>query len=601
MLNAIAANIVLLASLTGFGMTLERFFPESFCLADRLGMILLVGLGISGTLLFDLGQFRFSRTVALAVVGLGIVACAALLRRRSVFRGRSFRTLRAPLWPALIVGCVLAVTGVAGLAKPTGDLRNDSIAYHYLGPKVWLRDGAIRPVIDQPYTAFPALVESSYGALMSLGGSRAPALFALTGLLALLLISGGLASRLGARPAAAWWAAALVATMPAVYRGSFDGFIDAIYAAFVLCAARIGFDARNMGEYAVFGALCGFAMGTKYTGIIAVALIWGLMVIAIVRDKDRTARLPALERLALACCVAIVIAVPAYARNWVVLGSPIYPPPPGVAHVFRVQYMSAKAIEGFHRYIWMRGRGMGRSLSSFLLLPFNLTYHTADFNGAGGIGLAPLALAPFGVFAAWRERFAKRLLMLAVLLTGAWFVTEQESRFLIDVYVIFAVFAALGISHVFSLEPRFGRALTFAVLICSVTYGLFMIGVARADELHAVVSPSYARQRDRTEIPFIQSFDYLNTHPSVTKVLVPDLSVPTYYCDKDYLKPIGIFGTESVRDPNELITDVERMSRLHISHVLDVRGDGSEFHIPEDLPGLTLVFERPDQRVYRVQ
>src|ERR1700676_4883799 len=41
------------------------------------------------------------------------------------------------------------------------------------------------------------------------------------------------------------------------------------YAAFVLAAARIGFDSEGKKQWAIFGVFCGLAMGTKYTGLLA--------------------------------------------------------------------------------------------------------------------------------------------------------------------------------------------------------------------------------------------------------------------------------------------------------------------------------------------
>jgi hypothetical protein len=77
--------------------------------------------------------------------------------------------------------------------------------------------------------------------------------------------------------------------------------------------------------------------------------------------------------------------------------------------------MSAGAISAFHAYIRQRGAGLGRSFGAFLLLPFNLTFHTSNFHGAGGIGLCPLALAPLGILAS-RKNAARVLVLLMFLL-----------------------------------------------------------------------------------------------------------------------------------------------------------------------------------------
>ena len=99
--------------------------------------------------------------------------------------------------------------------------------------------------------------------------------------------------------------------------------------------------------------------------------------------------------------MACAIASPFYIRNWILLGSPIYPPSPaGAIGFLHAKYFQPNGLTAFYAAEIYRGAGRGRSLLQFLLLPFNLTYHTADFNGAGGIGLTLLAFAPLGLIAA---------------------------------------------------------------------------------------------------------------------------------------------------------------------------------------------------------
>ena len=101
-----------------------------------------------------------------------------------------------------------------------------------------------------------------------------PELFAFFGIGALLLrVAYGFAIRLGLDEKAAWWAVALIATMPVVYRGSYGGFVDAIFSGFVLLALRFALDADESKGYVLAGIFAGLAMATKYTGIPAFVLI----------------------------------------------------------------------------------------------------------------------------------------------------------------------------------------------------------------------------------------------------------------------------------------------------------------------------------------
>lgn len=598
---ALFANVVLLLAAVGYGKTLRRLIPERFARIDRMALTLLGGMGLLGTLLFLVGQMWFTK-VSISVVLLGGVALGirpASEAIRGLLKSGSEVEVR-PL-PAMVIGCVLLVTAVGGLAEPVGDIRMDAIAYHFLGPKVWLRDGVMRPVIDECLTSFPAIVEAQFGALMAIGGQRGPGLFAVLALLAMLLIAASLAMRSGLDSRAAWWVVAIVATMPVVYRGAFGGFVDVIYSGLVLAAARVGLDAGKPREYALFGIFCGLAMGAKYNGLIAVGLLFVCITVIPIVFREQTRKNLA-GNLGLACAAAVVFAAPWYMRNWVMLGSPIYPPPPFLLHFFEAKYLPPGAIQKLAGRMVKEGSGMGRGPLSFLLLPIHLTYHPANFmNGAGGIGLIPLILAPFGLLSPAKDRFARGLVVFALLQSAAWFLTAQEARYMIHVYVIAAVFGVLGWKYVLGTTGRVGAALAGVVVFVSVSYGLFMIVSARAQDLHAVVSRSYEEKRRHEEIPFLESFEYLNRESSVTKVLVLEPLTPVYYLDKEYLRLTGRFGEEAIPEAGNLPMVLSELRELHISHVLDVKPEGKSFRLPEGQAGLTLVYELPEQRVYAVR
>ncbi|MFZ3214980.1 MAG: hypothetical protein WA192_02870 [Candidatus Acidiferrales bacterium] len=600
-LKALLALCALGAAGAGCGAWIAGALPRSTNRAERAGISLLGGLGLFSLALFLIGQVSFTRTIIVAALSVAILlAIRPLWRARRELRAIP-RTARGELLlPGLIVALVLAITAIAGTAEMTGDWGQDAIAYHLVGPKVWLREGVIRPVPDNSYTAFPQIPETLFAVLMEVGGNRAPDFSSWLTLGLLLLVAAGLGMRVGLTAGQAWWVAAIVAAMPAVYTGAHACFIDALYAAFVLAAARIGFDARSRREWAVFGMFCGLAMGTKYTGVLAFFAL-AVCCVVMVAASEKAERAGAAKGLGLAVAVAGALASPFYIRNWIVLGCPIYPPPPGYEGFCSPKYFSREALQEFHEYIRQRGIGMGRGFFAFLELPFNLTYHTANFNGAGGIGLCPLGLAPFGIVALRRERFAKLLLLFGLLLTCLWFVTEQESRFLVHVYVLGAVFAVAGWSYVADNGGKLARGFAAALVAVSISYGLFMIERAQASGLRAVFSPQYAALRREREIPYLASFEYINSEPDVRKVLILDRTVPAYYCDKPYLKPVGQWDARSVPGAPTSLEALQHARELGVTDVLDVVSSLSGFQVKTPAPGLKLVFAAPEQRIYRVQ
>lgn len=598
-LAPVVANLVLLLAALSFGSLLRRLLPADFSRIDRMALILLGGLGLLGTLLFCVGQLRFSRPVIL----LALCFCFLLGLRTLIKEVReskaSLSHLAVPVLPAAIVAIVLGIAALGGLALPVGDMNNDSIAYHYLGPSVWLRQEIIRPVPDEVLTYFPVVVEAQYAALMSLGGDRAPGLFALLSLVALLLTAASLAIRLGLDSLGAWWVAALVAAMPAVCTGAFGGMVDALFAAFVLAAARLAFDAQRLRDFAFFGLFCGFAAATKYTGIISSALL--MLCCALIWFSNRGPS-PGkfLRALAIAGAAAVLIASPFYLRNWILYGCPIYPPPPVLLHFFTATKISPLVLQRLLTNVTETGAGMGHGLKYFLLLPFNLTYHTANFRGAGGIGLVPLALAPFGLISRWRDPLAKGLALFGALQLTSWFLTAQVSRYLILVYVLGALFGVLGWRTVSAMGTRFGRFFASLVVAVSLAYGLFMICAGSLDGVRAALSPTFEESRILRETPWAESFAYLNRDPSVKRVLILDENVGPYFLKKDYIKPFGRWGERTMPGVANVSDLLKLLPSLPVTHVLDIKFEGGSFALADHPAGLTPVFERKDQIVYRV-
>jgi len=593
---------VVMLALAGFGCGawIANVLPATCNRIERLGISLLGGLGIFSLALFLIGQISFSRTIVVTAL-----SAAVLLSVRPLWRARknlSFTPQTIPgdaFLSGLIVLIVLVLTAVSGTAEITGDWNVDAVAYHLLGPTVWLREDVIRPVLDNSHTAFPQIPETLFAVLLAVGGDRAPDFSSWLTLGLLLLISAGLGMRMGLSASQGWWVTAIVATMPAVYAGSHNCFVDGLFAAFVLAAARIGFDAEDIKAWAIFGIFCGLAMGTKYTGLLAVPAL-AICCAFVVLNRDPLNRIIGIKNVCVGLAIAAAVASPFYLRNWIVLGCPIYPPPPGYASFCSPKYFPPQAIQQFHNYIYRRGAGLGRGWLAFLKLPFNLTYHTANFHGAGGIGLCPLGLAPFGIIAMRRNIVARALVLFAVLFTCLWFFTQQESRFLIHVYVVAAIFSVAGWNYVSARYGRLQRLTAAALVAVSILYGLLMIVRAQTENLHAVVSPNFAQYRSAHEIPYLASFDYLNSDASAKKILILDRSVPPYYLRKPYVKPVGQWGELTLPQILNSLEALPHVRELHVTHILDVVSPVSGFQIERPPSNFELVFQSTGQRIYRV-
>jgi len=597
--GALFAVTILALAAFGAGFWIPHLFPPSFSAIERLAFTLLGGLGILSLVLFLIGQLAFTRATILGTVALFVFLSIRPIRRLLLDQPTVWK-MQVGALPAAVIVLVLLTTAVAGLAEITGHTGNDAIAYHLLGPKVWLQDGLIRPLPEVSTTAYPATSEVLFGALYALGGQRAPSFSALLTLACFFVVAYSLARAAGLDERGSWWAVAFTASMPAVYIGAHSGFIDVLYAAFILAAARVGFEAVGQSGFILFGLFCGLGMATKYTGLAAVPV---LVCCAAISQYfgGQVQKLWTLKYAVLAILIGAVIASPYYIRNWILLGCPIYPPPPFLVNLVPVKFFSPESLHKFYAYLYGRGSGLGRGLVAYVLLPYNLTYHTSNFNGAGGIGLTGLAFGPFGLFAARSRVFAKVLALFAISLTTSWFLTLQESRYLIPAYPVAAVFAALGWRYLESVRSSFTRALCGMAIACSLLYGLFMIESSQWNHLRSVFSPSFAEKQHEETIPYLRSFEYLNADSTVNRVLVFDPIVPVYYLDKPYLKLFGQWGEQVLPEATDAAQVLEEIGDLKVSHILDVHSSVSDFRVPENTPGLRLVFQAENQRVYRVQ
>jgi uncharacterized membrane protein YbaN (DUF454 family) len=229
-----------------------------------------------------------------------------------------------------------------------------------------------------------------------------------------------------------------------------------------------------------------------------------------------------------------------------------------------------------------------------------LTYHTASFHGAGGIGLVPLAFAPIGFIAKRKNTIVQMLALTSFLLLAAWFLTQQESRFLIHVYILTTITGLLLFDWFFATPSALSRVLVACIVLASVSYGLFMIGKQWPNGVRVVISSASAQENRNRNIPFVESFQFLNTSADVTRVLILDRSVPPFYLDKDYVKPVGHWGERTLPRGLSSLEALNNCKQFGISHILDVQSDVSPFQVDAHNQALTLVLNSGNQRVYRV-
>jgi hypothetical protein len=340
-------------------------------------------------------------------------------------------------------------------------------------------------------------------------------------------------------------------------------------------------------------------MATKYTGVMAWPILISCSFVVSVWAYSRPLGV-SLKSMGISCAAAVAIAAPFYLRNWILFGCPIYPPPPALLHFFSPRNLQPTVIQALVEEVRTTGGGMGRGPLSFLLLPFHMTYHAANFRGGGGIGLVPWALGLFGIIARRRDPIAMGVLMFAALESAAWFVTAQESRYAIAIYAIGAIFGVLGWQYISQALPRNSRVLSAMAVAISILYGLFIIIPMKAGEIHASLSSSFEAKWWHVNTPTADGFDYINGEPSVGKVLILDRGTAPFFINKPYIKPFGVWGERTIPGADNVTEVMSKLPSLHMTHIFDRKQEDGNFCLSSHPEGLTLVFERADYRIFRV-
>lgn len=198
----------------------------------------------------------------------------------------------------------------------------DSLSYHLFFAARWLQDHALSivptPFSDVAQAYAPAngelfflwLMLPFHGDLLARFGQMP---FALLAAATLYL----LARRLGAPPEGAIYPSVFLIMSRPVLEQAVGANVDLICAALFLVSLYLGIvavDLNRPSDWALWGVAVGLYGGTKYLALVYMPL---LLVLAVARGVRANA-VWALPGIA-------AFAVPWYARNWAIAGSPIYP------------------------------------------------------------------------------------------------------------------------------------------------------------------------------------------------------------------------------------------------------------------------------------
>jgi hypothetical protein len=364
----------------------------------------------------------------------------------------------------------------------------DSLVYHLLCPKEYLKAGRLVHIQGNLFSAFPKGHEVLMTLLLSNAGDRAAQGFSVLQQVAAI---GELYSLtyLIAGP----WPAALCAlgyaTVPPVMYFTGCGYVEpALLMTLGACLLVLVFPIRSgvetnmagsmrFGRFALIGFLAGWLPALKYSGLIYLGLI-GLILLW---SQRRVLPKKALTMIG----VFSLSAVPGLcwmAWNWIILSNPVYPM---AWFLFGGKGWDEARALAMSRYLDVYG--MGKNLLDYLLLPWRLAFSgrfdTTRFDGAiGPFLILMVILAAGSAILLVRRRLVGSTLReigLMFVISAAFFVFgTQQVRFWLPSQMLVCAFAAptVGLLVNWARRNHAIKRVLFLVLIGSLAWNMWFLG-----------------------------------------------------------------------------------------------------------------------------
>ncbi len=581
-----------------------------------------VGMGVLAWVSLALEVLHWARPpVFWALAAAGMIWAVGQWRK---YRPWSWRQC----WQALPARGWWLAAGVPALllalAPPEGF---DALLYHLAQPAWVLKHGGLQTVPIYPFW-HPGLVEGVYIWPLALGSDRAAQLLGLAFAAAALYLAAQWAQEVFGRRTAAM-VVLLVFAMPSgllLATGAYTDFALAFYSLAALRAAWRAGNVRKMAQAtpalrqaAVF---VGLAMSVKYTSVTLAVAVGGFLVWQWVRRFSWKAAARAVSQFA---GLAVLVALPWYARNAYYMGNPFYP------FVFGGVGWDAQ------RMAWLAepGTGIGTHWKDWLFLPWTVSMGYRDatyFHSRIGplfLGLAPLTLAAWFRLLRRGPRVRRAALVWGMfvglsVLMWAWGVARShalwQARLLWPALLVWAVPTAYG--------ARWARVLDLPhlrvrYLVRWVVWGVAAVALLEAAVFVAARHPlAYALGFEdrasyyRRALPDYQDLsDLLAAHtPQNAKVML--LFEPRMYGLPREVMPDAfldnfVYGLSQAGSPQALAEqwacegyEAVALSRRGMDFLVENRPDkmtpARTTALRQFLQGLTLVAEQGDYALYRL-
>lgn len=491
--------------------------------AETWGLAGLLGLGLVGTAVLLPGFLPSGLSWGLPVLSVGVLAAA-------VWGGRlpEFPVKLPSGWGLVALVAVAAVLAVAGIgALGPSDPRDwDSLAYHLAVPAQWLRAGQIVHVPALHQSNFPFAVDNLFLFGLAWGGEAAAKVFSWVLVACGAVVSFGLGRR-WAGDGAGWTAAVLFAGMPVVAWEAGTAYVDVahgLYSALGTVYAAEFLLGKHRDRALLAGLCLGLALGTKHTGLAA----WGSCAVLAVYSLAR--RESDYKAPVLALGVALLLALPWYAKSAVMTGNPVFP--------FFSSVLGGREWDAWRAETYSFEQstfGPPKSIATIGHSVLGLAYqpgryvNPAQTEGGGfptgALGFAVLTAGGVAAALGGLGRVQRAALAMVGIQLLGWFSLSQQSRYLV------AIGLPLALVAVSASRPARRAAAAFAGV--QVAYTAWLTWGWNEGKLPVVLGAQSIQEYRRQTTAFAVPAEAINALPE-GKVALYD-EVFGYLLDRPYI------------------------------------------------------------------
>jgi len=525
---------------------------ESFVFAFGIGFAaiayIVLFLGMAGVL------YRW-----LAVVIFTIISLVVLPEIKDSFEwilkgGTSLKNTNSAIEGVLKVFIALAaLIMLLGALAPS--YSNDSMSYHLTDAKYFVSTHSIGQIPNNSTNAlWPYLVEMYFTLAILLRLLPMAGLFHFS--LAAFSAVGvyALSKRLFSHRTGLF-AAALFILTPGIFMEAKETYVDLGMVFYTLAAVYAFLVWMNNPEkrwLALSGAMCGFAISVKFFIAIVPAILSCYLAFAIFKKRKRE-RLVSLKGTIVFFIAASLTSFVWYLRQYIATGNPFFP---FFYKIFGTSSISVNVLELLSEKVIRSAYGIGTSLKSFIVLPWQITIHPDRFGGEQ-LGPVFLAFMPALLLIKRVDRNIKRILAFSFIYLVAWFFTYQNLRFLLPVAAFLSIIVAYVLVNVQGKTGIFKKVLWMGAMTCllfSLALCLYHNFQGAKVVLGFDSKGSYLSRNERS----YDISEYINNNISnAAKILVVNEG-HTFFIDKDnkreiyfwiYMKYEDIYGSpEAVMD-----------------------------------------------------